>query len=333
MDVFEKKFAHIYVEKGLDCQQITRHFKDARLIEIDHYKDVFNRIHQDFEHQHRSQNLILAKKKGQLIYKGAPVCQDFDNKWFFYTSQIMNCLYDCEYCYLKGMYPSGNMVMFLNIEDYFREAEEMLKKHPIYLCISYDTDLLAVEAISGFVKKWCEFTLSHPGMTIEVRTKAGNADIINGMPLNERTIFAFTLSPESFIQRFEKGSASLKERLNFMKRAMERGASVRACFDPMIRTSDWKDQYEDLLDTFFREIDPSSIRDASVGTFRISGAYLKPMRQSMPKSLIAQYPYVLKDGYYQYSDDIKDEMESFLEARLTEKLGKNRIFRWEENDG
>mgnify|MGYP006970641936 FL=1 len=30
---------------------------------------------------------------------------------------MMNCIYDCSYCYLKGMYPSGHMVLFVNIED------------------------------------------------------------------------------------------------------------------------------------------------------------------------------------------------------------------------
>ena len=36
----------------------------------------------------------------------------------------MNCVFDCEYCYLKGMYPSANLVVFVNLEDIFAEVEK-----------------------------------------------------------------------------------------------------------------------------------------------------------------------------------------------------------------
>ena len=57
------------------------------------------------------------KKPIIFFYEGAPVCQDFGNTNFYYCSTMMNCIYDCSYCYLKGMYPSGHMVLFVNIED------------------------------------------------------------------------------------------------------------------------------------------------------------------------------------------------------------------------
>ena len=52
---------------------------------------------------------------------------------FDYTSCMMNCVFDCEYCYLKGMYPSGNVVLFVNLDDIFDEVYKLLQKHP---CIS-----------------------------------------------------------------------------------------------------------------------------------------------------------------------------------------------------
>lgn len=76
---------------------------------------------------------------------------------FYYTSCMMNCVFDCEYCYLKGMYPSGNVVLFVNLDDIFDEVYKLLQKHPVYLCVSYDTDLLAVENIFGYTKRWVDF--------------------------------------------------------------------------------------------------------------------------------------------------------------------------------
>ena len=121
-DYFNAPFSHVYVERGIQnhkrTKKILRKFPEAKLVMIDHYKDVFCRRGQIYGKQHQAPALILASKQGNLIYEGAAVCQSFGNEYFYYTSCIMNCIYDCEYCYLKGMYPSGNLVVFINIEDY-----------------------------------------------------------------------------------------------------------------------------------------------------------------------------------------------------------------------
>ena len=131
-----------------ETKRILTQFPQAEVIAIDHYKDVFCRSRQDYVRQHAAQNLILAAKHGELLYPGAPVCQSFGNEHFYYTSCVMNCVFDCEYCYLKGMYPSANLVVFVNLEDIFAEVEKRLAVHPVYLCVSYDTDLLALEHLA-----------------------------------------------------------------------------------------------------------------------------------------------------------------------------------------
>lgn len=120
-DYYNKAFSHIYVEEAVaehprTCE-ILQKFPEAVQIPIHHYKDVFCRKRQDIAGQEEHPMLIVAAKEGRLIYEGAPVCQSFGNEYFYYTSCVMNCIYNCEYCYLKGMYPSGNLVIFVNIED------------------------------------------------------------------------------------------------------------------------------------------------------------------------------------------------------------------------
>ena len=188
-----RPFSHIYVEEKVflnegyrkKAEEIISHFPEAVVVRIGHYKDVFNRHRQNYVRQHEAQALILAVKQGTLVYPGAKVCQSMGNKHFYYTSCMMNCLFDCEYCYLKGMYPSGNMVIFLNIRDIFSEVEALLKEHPVYLCVSYDSDLMAIERLTGYVSEWINFTNRHPGLTIEFRTKAGNIDFDSLVKANE----------------------------------------------------------------------------------------------------------------------------------------------------
>ena len=68
-DFLNPSFSHIYIERAVDqdprwrarAEQILRHFPRATCIPIEHYKDVFNRRHQSYPTQHRTQALILGE--------------------------------------------------------------------------------------------------------------------------------------------------------------------------------------------------------------------------------------------------------------------------------
>ena len=337
-------FSHIYVEKellgGEEVQAILEKFPKAKLIPIRHYKDLFNRRKQNRALQEKSRKLILARKEGQRIYPGAPVCQSFSESAFYYASLLMNCPFHCEYCYLQGMYPSANLVLFLNLEDYFSDCQRLIKeKGSLYLCISYDTDLLALEELYPYVERFSRFLEEEPDLRIEVRTKAGGESLfrrILKMHLSEeakkRLIFAFTLSPEKIVSEAEHGTAGLPGRLKAVKMAMEEGFTLRLCFDPMLYHADWERLYTALLETVFREIPMEKLYDVSVGSFRISETYLKAMMKSRGTSPYTSFPYENTDGYYHYPKELLLKMEGFLEQRLLEKFPKEKIFRWTEEE-
>ena len=335
-------FSHIYIEEtllgGEEAEAILRKFPKAKCIPIRHYKDLFNRRKQNRALQEKSRKLILAKKEGQRIYPGAPVCQSFSESAFYYASLLMNCPFHCEYCYLQGMYPSANLVLFLNLEDYFSDCQRLIKeKGSLYLCISYDTDLLALEELYPFVERFARFLEKEPNLRIEVRTKAGGESLFRRLlkmhlsqDAKKRLIFAFTLSPEKIVSEAEHGTAGLKGRLKAVKMAMEEGFTLRLCFDPMLYHADWESLYTELLETVFREIPMEKLYDVSVGSFRISESYLKAMTKACGASPYTSFPYENTDGYYHYPKELLLKMEGFLEQRLLEKLPKEKIFRWTE---
>ena len=335
-------FSHIYIEEALlggeEARTILRKFPKAKCIPIRHYKDLFNRRKQNRALQEKSRKLILSKKEGQRIYPGAPVCQSFSESTFYYASLLMNCPFHCEYCYLQGMYPSANLVLFLNLEDYFSDCQRLIKeKGSLYLCISYDTDLLALEELYPFVERFARFLEEEPDLRIEVRTKAGGESLFRRllkMQLSEdakkRLIFAFTLSPEKIVSEAEHGTAGLKGRLKAVKMAMEEGFTLRLCFDPMLYHADWEKLYTELLETVFREIPMEKLYDVSVGSFRISESYLKSMTKACGASPYTSFPYENTDGYYHYPKELLLKMEGFLEQKLLEKFPKEKIFRWTE---
>lgn len=331
-DDFQPSFSRIYVETAVlkypRTQRILSRFPSAEIIEIRHYKDVFCRSRQSVPRQHRSQQLILAAKSGSLLYRGAPVCQSFGNQYFYYTSCAMNCVSDCEYCYLKGMYPSANIVIFVNLEDIFEEVRRLLQAHPLYLCVSYDTDLLALEQVCGYVKEWCDFAGKHENLTIEIRTKYANQHLFENVRPLSNMIYAFTLSPQAVIDAFEHQTPSLAARLSCAAALVQAGCPVRLCFDPMIYLPGWERHYEQMLTQVCDVIDMDKIMDVSVGTFRISQDYLKNMRKQEKDSAIVWFPFQCENGCCHYPDALLDEMEGFLTGRLAQLIPEEKIFRW-----
>lgn len=331
-DYFNPIFSHIYVEKSARnharAQKILAKFPSAKIIEIDHYKDVFCRSRQNLRLQHCTQKLILAARQGTLLYEGAPVCQSFGNEHFYYVSCAMNCIFDCTYCYLKGMYPSANIVVFVNLEDIFAEIERILKQHPLYLCISYDTDLLALEPLIGYVQEWCDFASMHEHLTIEIRTKCANKAFVQSITPLPNVIYAYTISPQAVIEAFEHHTASLADRLSCVAGLIRAGCPVRLCFDPMIYVPDWKQHYHEMVNQLYSTIDVDKILDVSIGTFRISQDYLKNMRRQDPDSSVIWFPFQKDDGYCHYPNALMEQMECFLTERLIEKISREKIFRW-----
>lgn len=282
--------------------------------------------------QSQSRKLILAAKEGSLLYQGSPICQSFGNSHFYYTSCMMNCIYDCEYCYLKGMYPSANLVVFVNLEDIFVEVERMLKQHPLYLCVSYDTDLLALEQMTGYVKAWSHFAAMHPKqLKIEIRTKCANPHFFEHEKPLPNVIYAFTLSPQVIIERFEHHTPSLTERVRCAAAAIREGFPVRLCFDPMIYIWKWQRHYDEMIGQVFSSIRPEQLMDVSVGSFRISQDYLKKMRKQQPSSEVAWFPYQKENGFYHYPDGLMKEMEDHIVSLLLKKLPREKIFQWRQN--
>lgn len=204
----------------------------------------------------------------------------------------------------------------------------------MYLCVSYDTDLLAIEHITGYAAAWVEFVRRQnelqPGcLKIELRTKCAGVQVWKSVPPHPDVVCAFTISPQAVIDAYEHRTPSLKQRLLGVTEAMRTGFSVRLCFDPMIYCRDWKKQYDDMLVQVFEHIDMEKIVDVSVGTFRVSQDYLKKMRKNEPYSAVVQFPYQNDCGVYHYPTELMEEMESYLVTRLTERIPKEKIFRWQ----
>jgi spore photoproduct lyase len=335
--MWHKRYSHIYLEEGVERYPLTRvvleRFSNSKLVSIKNYKDFFARSGQDFQIQKRSPKLILARKKDNFIYQGSYASQDFGYRNFYYNSLTLNCVYNCDYCYLQGMYPSGNMVVFVNEEDFYQSTLKAIEfrpfaGEPLYLCISYDTDLLAFETVVPYATRFIEFTRQHENLVIELRTKSANWRPLEDVLPNERCILAWTLSPPEVADAYEKLTPTPEQRIQAIKQCLDRGWPIRLCFDPVLRIKNWESVYASFFELVFKRLPAEKIRDVSLGVFRMNPDYFKRIKKQRSDSDILYYPFEASQSFVSYPQEERSQMIKTLKMELLKYLPDEKIETW-----
>ena len=314
-----ESFSHIYIEKQVlkepKTAQICAKLPSATIVEIEHYKDVFNRSINDFREQKKSTKLILAKKPSPFLYPITELIQDQKQKHFYYSSFVLNCLYDCHYCFLQGMYPSAYVVVFVNVQEFIDAIIEKQKEvaDQLFVSISYDTDLLLFEKYTGFITDVSRAVEGKP-ISLEVRTKSGNIKPLLSLP-KDNLVFNVSLSPEIIVSEYEKKTAPLASRLKAINEALEYGLDVGIVFDPIIYCDDFFAVYTAFFKEVFSQIEHQKISRFVVGTFRMNTQQLKKIRKKLQSDIVF-YPYESHNDISTYSKDTNDKMYAFVKKEL-----------------
>ena len=290
---FLPDFSHIYVEsQSIEsdiAEQSFKRFPKAKIIEIEDYKKIFNKNGQDFQIQKLSTKLILAKKQPPFIYPATDIIQDSGFSNFYYCTPILNCIYNCEYCFLQGMYSSANIVVFTNTE----EVKDAVKKQilerkypdePLLLSLSYNTDILALENILPLTKQWINFANNTDDLFMEIRTKSGLTSSFNKLKPSEKILFAWTLSPNNVIQKYEHKTPLLERRIKSIQKIVDSGWPVRLSFDPILIYPNWKEDYKQMFERIKESISGDKIFDITIGVFRMSEDFFHRIKKTKPHS-------------------------------------------------
>ncbi len=324
-------FSHIYIEEEIQNHAITEDillkFPKSIIVPIKNYKNVFNPSNQNFQAQKLKKKLILAKKKDNFIYSGSPLTDTFHKGKFYYNTLIMNCLYNCDYCYLQGMYNSSHIVIFVNLEDFFIETKKILQiEKKMTLCISYDTDLLALERYIPYTSKWINFADNNPDLNLEIRTKSNSYNKISHLKPIENVILAWTLSPDEIVKEIEKDTPTLNRRLKSLCDATNDGWKTRICLDPILYVRNWKNIYKNLILKIVENPEIINITDITFGVFRINSEYLKKIKKMRVDSKIIYHPYKKYGSVETYKKDVQIKIQEFIYSELLKFFPKEKIF-------
>ena len=321
----------VYVESAIlahpRVQTIRQRFPQARWIECERYGEVFNPKAQNFRLQKQRPALILAEKY-QNFALPAPLGYGIGGQHNYYFSHMLNCLYDCRYCFLQGMYQSANYVLFVNYEDFQAEIRQICQQtpEPVYFFSGYDCDSLALEPLTGFAESFLPFFAELPNAWLELRTKSTQIrSLLNRQPW-ERCVVAFSLAPADLAEKVEERAPGLEKRLEAAAKLQQQGWPIGLRFDPMLYQQDYAEQYRQLFEQVFSVLDAEKLHSVSLGVFRLPEQYFKKMHKLYPEQKLFVSPLQTAEGLVSYRRDLEQAMMSVCSEMLLDFIPEAIFF-------
>lgn len=243
-------------------QSILSKFSNASIIEIDHYKNIFDKNIWNYK---LSNAIILAKQENIPILPTPP------NYWYpgkaFFFKFVLNCIFDCEYCYLKWAFKMPFPTIFVNYEDIQNAIEDKINSlrksgynDTIYFYASNYSDIQWLDELINFNQNFIPFFEKFPNVLMESRTKSANiqsllqfnTEIFNHF---ENTEISFSLNPQFIIDSFEHKTSSLDQRINSINTLLSKWRKVWIRFLPLLPVENYLQIYSDFISYIKEKID------------------------------------------------------------------------------
>ncbi|PPR33809.1 MAG: Spore photoproduct lyase [Alphaproteobacteria bacterium MarineAlpha6_Bin5] len=323
----------IYIEN-----QVKNHFrtkkilsklnKNVDVIYCDHYGEIFNIKSQNFRVQKNKPALILAKKDGKKLHE-IPKNFGIGGDKNYYFSHMLNCIYDCEYCFLQGKHMSAHYLLFINYEDFFLEIKKKLKinnSQKNYFFSGYDCDSLALDGITGFVDYFLPIFKKNKNAVLEIRTKSIQINKILKYKSFNNCVIAFSFTPENISKLVEHKVPSVKKRIDAMKKLVEKGWKIGLRFDPIVPACNFGKIYEELFKKIANSIPEKNIHSISFGMMRFPKKMFKKIIKENNDTKINNLSFENRNGIYTYSKVNEKKFENIIIGKLNKHLKNVPVF-------
>lgn len=330
-------FAAIYFEKDVRelplAEKILRRFADIPQVPVDRYGEVFNRKAQNFRLQKQKPALILARKHDRWVLP-APPGYGFGEGESYYFSHMLNCIYDCRYCFLQGMYRSAYYVLFVNFEDFAEDIKAKInhrRTDDIYFYSGYDCDSLALDPISRFTEYFVPLFRGQEHVWLELRTKSTQIRHLLEMQPLPNCVVAYSFTPEALSAALEHKVPALEKRIDAVSKLQARGWPVALRFEPLIHHAGYRANYKALFAALFGQLDVARLHSVSIGLFRVPNDYYANMVRLYPEETLFASRFEKGDRLTSYHRDVEAEMARYCQDELLKYIPENIFYRCVES--
>ncbi len=266
--------------------------------------------------------LFLQKSKGPFIErcpgtKNALCCN------YFVANLAINCHFDCTYCYLQSYLNTQNITIHTNLTDFIEEVRELVQLHPgnsFRIGTGELADSLALDEVTGFSTEIVPCFAEFDSVLLELKTKGNYVDNLLSVDPKGKTVIAWSLNPQSLINKEEHKTASFHDRLTAARLCKDAGYKIAFHFDPIIIHEGWEENYRSVIEMMFDYVDPEDILWISLGVLRFTTAGKTAIQKRFPNTDIIYSEMVqCSDGKLRYLQPVRGEIFRKMRSWIIEK--------------
>jgi spore photoproduct lyase len=242
---------------------------------------------------------------------------------------VLGCPADCQYCILQTVLENLPVTVNVRHDDLFRGLAAYLDRRAgrfTRIGTGELSDSLMLEEITGFARRAVGFFARRPDAVLELKTKSAGVDALAALDPRGGTIVSFSLSPARMIDRYERGTSRLDDRIAAASRLASRGYPIGLHFDPLILEGGWENEYGRVIEALAGAVDPGDVAWVSIAAFRFTPGLERRVRERFPLSGLLAGSFVRgRDGKLRYPDDVRVRAYRLLLDLLEPWRGKSRV--------
>lgn len=220
--------------------------------------------------------LYITRNKGAVI-KECPGTSEYTCCDYTILHTGTFCTMDCSYCILQAYFHPPILQYFAGLDLLEAALKDIFKQNKIFRIGTGEfTDSLIWEKISLLPEFLVNTFALQNNCILELKTKTVNIESLLSLEHNNKTILSWSLNTPHIIHTQERGTASLKARLEAAQKAQKNGYRLAFHFDPLVIYPGCENEYEQVIKLIFDYVDPQSIVWISLGSFRFMPG-LKPI--------------------------------------------------------
>lgn len=326
------QFNRVYFEPDILDYELGRFLKEK-------YKDLdWHSIsnHNNIEELRSNPNSEFRKMKRYLIIGTRKTHNYRENEKssdYLVPFTSSGCSAMCMYCYLVCSYNKCSYLrVFVNREQMMGKLirTSMNSQRELTFEIGSNSDLILENQITGNLP-WVieEFAGIEKGY-LTFPTKFSMVDPILGLNHRERTLVRMSVNPQEIISSIEIGTASLKKRLESIRRLYEHGYPVGILIAPVIFIEGWEAMYRELIQMLADELPPPLRETVKLEIIFMTYSFVHRAinQEAFPDSPELYDPAMMTGrgrGKYTYRNEMRAVGEHFFHTELGRYFAAGQI--------
>lgn len=293
---------------------------------LSHFPSAQTELITDISSMHIPDDFARAKRQWLITQT--------TKKWYHQMTQdngtmqlsadfITNVPYDCSYSPFTILHARRPfLTLFVNLEEVLADLGRRCAEQPgrqIVVRCGERGDALALDHVTHASEVLVPFFAWTPNARLELWTRTANIGHIRSLPHHGRTTITFAVTPQCIIDREERDTASLADRLAAAHTLAEQGFRVAYSIDPVIQYDGWEADYEALIDAICTHTPTQSLARIELSCFHYPRGLATQSMERFPDSRIFYGELVPVNGCYRYFRPVRQHIYEHLSHAIRQR--------------